>query len=62
VAEPSKLLLAEIDKKRKVCNAIVNSPDSSGDYLAPLWVHELLKNPEELKQYKDTFEKYHWRQ
>ena len=59
VLEPSNVLLTEIEKKRKICFAEVYGPDSTGDFLEPTWLHELVKKPEELKRLREDFEKWH---
>lgn len=59
VIEPSNDLLTEIEKKRKLCFDEVYGPESTGDFLEPSWVHELIEKPDELKRLREEFEKWH---
>lgn len=59
VLNPSETLLNEIEKKRKICYAEVDTTDSTGDFLEPAWVHELIKNPEVLNKLREEFKIEH---
>ena len=59
VMEPAEKWLTEIEQKRKACFAEVYGENSSGDFLEPSWVHELIKDPETLKHWKEYFEKWY---
>jgi len=59
VFQPSEKWLMEIERKCKTCFSKVNGPGSTGDFLEPSWVHELVANQDELKRLKDNFKEWH---
>jgi len=51
---PESKWLEKIEQARKIYLDDNNGEDSTGDYLEPIWIHELIKEPkrfEELKKY-----------
>jgi len=48
-----------LKRRERYVFAEVDGPDSTGDFLEPTWVHELIKKPEELKRLREDFEKWH---
>jgi len=57
--QPSEKWREEIEKKRKIYLEDNNGEGSTGDYYEPLWAHELINDPKELKRIKEEFKNRH---
>ena len=59
ITNPDSKWLEKIENVRKTYLDDNNGEDSTGDYLEPIWIHELIKKPkrfEELKEYFKSWE------
>jgi hypothetical protein len=57
--EPGEKWLQEIKNKRKACFEIVNSDESTGDYMEPIWAHEMVRDTEIFKYWKEYVEEWY---
>jgi len=51
---PSEVMLTEIERKRKELAAEARH-DDTGDFVEPVWVHEMVKEPDELERLKEDY-------
>ncbi|PQJ73614.1 hypothetical protein [Polaribacter butkevichii] len=55
---PNSKWLEKIEQARKTYLNDNSGEDSTGDYLEPIWIHELIKKPKRFKELKDYFKSW----
>ncbi|WP_299385784.1 hypothetical protein [uncultured Lacinutrix sp.] len=55
---PNSKWLEKIEQARKIYLNDNNGEESTGDYLEPIWIHELIKNPKKFKELKEYFKSW----